>query len=102
MTAASATSHLVPPAGTSPMLPRASRLRVRDLAVRVTAVDPRLLLDQRPGELLGIERPQVLERLADPDQLHGDAQLGGDREGHPTPRAPVELGEDRTGHLNRV
>ena len=41
----------------------------------------RLLLDQRPRELLGVEGAEVLERLADADQFHRNAELGGDREG---------------------
>jgi len=53
MTAASATSHLVPPAGTQSMLPITSRLCVRDLAVRVTGVDSKLLQAQQIPTSLG-------------------------------------------------
>jgi len=36
-------------------------------------------VQKRPGEVVGIEGPQVLQRLPDADELHRDAQLAGDR-----------------------
>src|SRR5215210_4764528 len=50
-------------------------------------------LDERGGEVVGIERAQVLERLADADQLHRDAELGGDRQRDAALRRAVELRE---------
>src|SRR3954453_5910415 len=92
VTAMSAVSHLMPPVGTSPRLPGCARPCGWPLALHVSPVDRCLLLDQRAGELLGIEGPQVLERLADPDQLHRDAELGCDGEGDSALGAPIELG----------
>src|SRR3982750_4257312 len=34
--------------------------------------------DQGPREIVRVERPEVFERLADPDQLDGDPELAGD------------------------
>ena len=53
------------------------------------------------GEGLGVERAQVLEPLADPDQLHRDPELAGDRQGDPTLRGPVELRQHDPGHVDR-
>ena len=44
--------------------------------------------------LLRIERTQILQRLADPDQLDRDAELVGDRERDAALVGAVELGED--------
>src|SRR3954451_12526058 len=45
----------------------------------------------RPGEVVGVEGPQVLQALADADQLDRDPQLAGDRQGDPALGRPVEL-----------
>src|SRR6185312_15001297 len=39
--------------------------------------------EERPGEIGGIERAQVLDTFPDPDQLHRDPQLVRDRERDP-------------------
>src|SRR3954447_15680560 len=57
---------------------------------------------QRLGEVVGVERPQVLERLADPDQLDRDAELVGDRQRDPALGGPVELGQDDAGDVDRL
>src|SRR3954451_12098943 len=49
---------------------------------------------QGPGEVVSVERAQVLERLADADQLHGDAELARDGERDAALRRAVELGQD--------
>src|SRR5687768_18534434 len=36
--------------------------------------------EEGTGEVIRVERPQVVEALADPDQLDGDPELGGDRQ----------------------
>src|SRR4051794_8598879 len=85
---------------TAPRRPSATETtRARARAVTVTPRTRRAArrslarLDQRRGEVVGVERAQVLERLADPDQLDRDAELGGDREGDAALGRPVELGE---------
>src|SRR3954453_829033 len=49
--------------------------------------------EQRAREVVRVERAQVLERLADADQLDRDAELGRDRHGDPALRGAVELGQ---------
>ena len=49
---------------------------------------------QRAGEVVGVERAQVLELLADADQLDRDAELVGDRQRDAALGGAVELGED--------
>src|SRR6185437_9168540 len=44
-------------------------------------------------EVVGVERPQVVELLADPDELHGDAEFAGDRQRDAALRGPVQLRE---------
>src|ERR1700759_4160524 len=46
------------------------------------------------GVLGGVERAQVLEFLPPPDQLHRDAEFGGDRQRDAALRGAVELGDD--------
>ena len=50
---------------------RAGRTQVRG---QLTRRSTGLLGEQRGGELAGVERPQVLEPLAHPDQLHRDVR----------------------------
>src|SRR5688500_15571678 len=59
-------------------------------------------LQDRLGELVGIERAEVLQRLADPDQLDRDAELLGDRERDPALGRAVELRERDAGHVHRL
>ena len=61
-----------------------------------------LLGDQRPREVGRVERPQVVELLADPDQLDRDAQLVGDRERDPALGGAVELGQDEAADRDRL
>src|SRR5436309_15926785 len=49
-------------------------------------------LEQRSREQPWIERAQVLDRLADADQLDRQAELAGHRPRAPPARAAVELG----------
>src|SRR2546429_5388238 len=51
-------------------------------------------LEQRASEVVGVERPQVLEALADADQLDRHAELLRDGERDAPLRGSVELGED--------
>src|SRR6478609_4318450 len=62
----------------------------------VTAAGRSALLgcDERAREVVGVERAQVLERLADADELDRDAELAGDGQGDPALGGAVELGED--------
>src|SRR4051794_19697160 len=74
---------------------------------RVPSPSPRSLastldLQQRAGEVVGVERAQVLERLADPDQLHRHAELLRDCERDPALGGPVELGEHDAVDVDRV
>src|SRR4051794_17715069 len=54
----------------------------------------RTLAQQRAREVIRVEGAQVLERLADPDELDRDLELVGDREGDTALGGPVELGQD--------
>src|ERR1700743_92113 len=60
-----------------------------------------LLGEQRGGVLAGIERAQVLEFLPHPDQLHRDAEFGGDRQRDAALGGAVELGQGDAGDLDR-
>src|SRR3954453_17452522 len=51
----------------------------------------RCLREQCAGEVVGVERTQIVELLADADELHRDAQFAGDGEGDPALRGAVEL-----------
>src|SRR5215218_8891113 len=57
---------------------------------------------QRAGELVGVERAQVLELLADADQLDRDAQLACDRERDAALRGAVELRQHDAGDVDRL
>src|SRR4051812_42683658 len=56
--------------------------------------------EQRFGEVVGVERPQVLELLADADQLDRDPELVGDRQRDASLGRPVELREDDPGDVD--
>src|SRR5436305_4971923 len=56
--------------------------------------------EERPGEVGGIERAQVLDPLPDPDQLHRDPQLVRDRERDSPLGGAVELRQDDPGHVD--
>ena len=49
---------------------------------------------ERAGEVVGVERAQVLERLADADELDGNAELARDGKRDAALGGPVELRED--------
>ena len=53
--------------------------------------------DERAGEIVRVERAQVVETLADADQLHRQAELVGDRDGDPALRRAVELRQRDAG-----
>ena len=55
---------------------------------------------ERAREVLRVERPQVLELLADPDQLDRDPELVGDRQRDAALGRAVELGEDDAGDVD--
>src|ERR1700761_2206265 len=57
---------------------------------------------ERPGEVPGVERTQILELLADADQLDRDAELGRDRQRDPALGGAVELGEHDPGDVDRL
>src|SRR4051794_39423542 len=59
-------------------------------------------LEQRAREVVGVEGAQVLELLADPDQLHRHAQLLRYRERDPALRGPVELRQDDAVDVHRL
>ena len=61
---------------------------------------PDLLLQQGAGEVVGVERAQVLEALADPDQLDGQAHLLGDRQRDAALGGAVELGQHHAGYVH--
>src|SRR5262249_30064914 len=52
---------------------------------------------QRSGKVVRVERPQILELLADSDQLDGNAELVGDGQRDAALGRAVELGEDDSG-----
>src|SRR5207237_10453612 len=58
--------------------------------------------DERAREILRIERPQVVELLADADQLHRQAELVGDRNRDTAFRGAVELRQRDTGDADRL
>ena len=58
--------------------------------------------EERPGEVGGVERAQVLDPLPDPDQLHRDPELVGDRQGDPALGGAVELRQHDPGHVDRL
>src|SRR3954452_23254574 len=58
-----------PPVSISPIAKRAAT------ASHTQALTPLNLFQQGPGEIVGVEGPEVLEGLADPDELDRDAQL---------------------------
>src|SRR3954447_12461829 len=72
--------------------------RHRDTVPRnLSAVD-----EERVDEVAGFERHQVIDRLAEPDELHGKAELGLDGEHDPALGGTVELGEHHTRHPHAI
>src|SRR5215204_5509661 len=61
-----------------------------------------LVVKEGMRKRLGIERSQILERLADPDGLDRDAQLTGDRERDAALGRPVELRQHDPGDVDRA
>ena len=49
-----------------------------------------------------VERPEVVDALADTDELHGKAELDGDRDRDTASRAPVQLRERDTRYADGV
>ena len=57
--------------------------------------------EERGGELVGVERDRGRSGASpDADQLHGDAQLGLDRQDDAALGRAVELGEHDAGHVD--
>src|SRR5690349_19442387 len=56
--------------------------------------------EERPGEVRGVERAQVLDPLPDPDQLDRDTHLVRDGKGDPTLGGAVELRQHDPGHVD--
>src|ERR1700691_4060953 len=89
------------------MRPRRARTRTRgglpkprcraDVLRRLT-----LRLHECAREVLRIERAQILQRLADPDQLDGQGELARDRQGDPAAGRAVELGQHDAADLYRL
>src|SRR5204863_8379197 len=55
------------------------------------------LVEEGEGEGLGVEVPQVLDPLADPDVADGDPELVSDPQDDPPLGRAVELGENDAG-----
>ena len=81
------------PAWTHPTLPSRSSPRRAERPAETPDPRPRSG-QQRPREVVRVERAQVLELLADADQLDRDPELVGDRERDAALGRAVELGED--------
>src|SRR5262245_3088935 len=62
---------------------------------------PLVVLIKRDGELVGIELPQILNLLPDPDVAHGNGQFVANTDDHAALGRPVELGEDDPGQRHR-
>src|SRR5262245_32576077 len=73
-----------------------------DRASNIGTSVPAGLFEEGVDELVGIERDEVLGRLAHADDLHRQADLRLDREDDAAFRGAVELREDHPGHLDRV
>src|SRR3954467_10743154 len=56
--------------------------------------------EQILGEPLGIERLQVLQRFAEPDEANRQAELPAERRDGPTAGTAVQLGYDNTGRID--
>src|SRR5689334_22906826 len=78
--------------------------RGRSITMLFSADDTRatLLRDERPGEILSVERPQIVERLPYADQLDRQAELVRDRDRDAALRAAVELRQRNAGHADRL
>src|SRR4051794_17890657 len=72
------------------------------LAQRRGAVRARGLGDQRPRELGRVERAQVLELLARPDELDRQPEFPGDGERDATLGGAVELGQHDAADVDRL
>jgi len=59
-------------------------------------------VEQRVDELPRYERREVADRLAEADELHGDAELGFDGEHDAALGRAIQLGEHHAGHLRGV
>src|SRR5215471_10640771 len=66
------------------------------------AIRATLLRHQCPGEVLRVERRQVVERLPHADQLDRQAELVRDRDGDASLRAAVELRQHDAGDADRL
>src|SRR3954452_1491565 len=58
--------------------------------------------EERVDELVGVERDEVIRRLAEADELDGDAELGLDRKHDAALRGAVELGQHHAGDVHRL
>src|SRR5206468_12329158 len=63
---------------------------------------PSRLGHQRVHESLRIERLEVLDALAEANQLHRDLELADDADDDPALRGPVELGQAHAGKTDRL
>ena len=52
---------------------------------------------QRPGEILGVERLEIVDLLADADEMHRQAVFRGDGDENAAAGGAVELGHDEAG-----
>src|SRR5690242_16623824 len=80
-----------------------SRVGTSMLSATTAAVASAISLtsgEERPGEVRGVERAQVLDPLPDPDQLHRDTQLVRDRKRDAALGGAVELRQDDPGDLD--
>src|SRR3954453_14818123 len=57
---------------------------------------------ERAGEVLGIERAQIVQSLADSDQLHRQPELVGDCDRDAALGRAVQRGERDSGHVDRL
>src|SRR6266705_758698 len=53
--------------------------------------------DERAGKVVRVERPEIFQSFADADELDGQGELVGDRDGDAAFRAAVELGQRDAG-----
>src|SRR2546423_13159946 len=81
--------------------PTASTTAARIQTVQLMGA-PSLPPNQSAGEVTGVERPEVLECLADPDQLHRYPELSGDCQRDAALGRPVELGQHDSRHRHRL
>ena len=85
----------------SASVPLSKRLVTSRNSIWLIGVVSRVAREQRVDEPLRFERPQVLGRLTDADEMHRQSAVVCNREQHPGLRRPVELRDDETGQTHR-